>query len=97
MGNGRHIGMAPRIRSMLATGYYSNSAIAKAVGCSRPNVSRLAAKLKIKQGWAHTIAPIGEANIAWLVDEAKRVGIKPAEMARSMLIDAIADAREEGK
>lgn len=72
--------------------------IARMLCCSRSNVHKslrrhLGVKVEIRN--AHTrVSPLALKDMLWLQEEARRLKISTADLARAMLVDAIGEARD---
>lgn len=63
--------------------------IAKALGCSKPNVSMA---IKRALSWNQTISPpLPNSIVSWIMDEAARQDKPPSVVARELLIKAYND------
>lgn len=70
----------------------STTEIAHRLGCSIANVSQTLLHHAQRD---FRIAALPPDHYLWLESEARRADVRPAEMARCMLIDAIYEAMEE--
>lgn len=87
---------SPQIVELYNSGLHPAD-IARVVECSRSNVHKslrrhLDRKDEIRN--AHTrVSPLALKDMMWLQDEARRLNISSADLARAMLVDAINEAR----
>lgn len=84
--------LTPQILELHGQGL-SVKAIARAVGCSSPNVVTC---LQRHTRWNGNVAGLPPRLEDWLLAEARRSRASPAIVARAMLVDAINEAMEEG-
>ena len=82
--------LSPRIVALHVAGM-NTGAIAREVGCTRPNVIQT---LKRKNMWTGRVAPLPRQLHDWLCREAANSGTDADTMARAMLVDAIHEAME---
>jgi hypothetical protein len=91
----------PQILRMVAKGTQPK-VIAELLGCTEANIYKTVSRDKRRidkrpwQGlphpWSGRVAPLDEEMSLWLEEEAKRIGVTPDIVARSLLVDAIHEA-----